>query len=116
MLAVMLSGCGVGPGAEQLAQREAATLAQTAANDESVRQALIFQADGWNTLALELTHKQIGGVPVGADFMELVLEVGQLARRQKALIEAGEDDPAKNHEVLEQMKRLWGHAAEYLKP
>jgi hypothetical protein len=115
-LVLALSGCGVGPEAGQLAKREAAVLAQTAVDDESVRQALVFQADGWNTLALQLQHKQIGGVPIGADFVELVLEVGQLARRQRALLQANEDDPAKNREVLEEMERLWGHAAEYLAP
>ena len=112
----LVGGCGVGPEAGQLAQRESKVLAQMAEDDESVRQSLIFQADAWNALALQLTHKQIGGVPVGADFRELVLEIGQLARRQRALIQAGEDDPESNRKALSHLKKMWGHAAEYLKP
>ena len=114
VMVMVLAGCGVGPEAARLAQREAA-LTAVPADDAQVRAALIAQADAWGALAVMLEHRHVGGMPVGSDFRVLVGDVALLARRQRALIESGEDDPEINRELLARLGRMWRSAADYLK-
>jgi hypothetical protein len=114
--AVLIAGCGVGPQAGALARREAAMLESLPSNDEEVRVALLRQAEAWRALSARLEGRQLGGMPVGADFRELVRETGLLARRMRELIEAGEDDAATNREALVRLRGLWRKSAEYLMP
>jgi hypothetical protein len=113
---LVIGGCGVGPEASALARREAGLLATLPADDEGVRRALLRQPEAWSALSVQIERKQLGGMPVGGDFRELVRETGQLARRLKALIEAGEDDAAANREALQRLQGLWRKSGEYLAP
>ena len=114
LVALALAACGVSPQAGQLARQQTALLAATPKDDAGVRQALLGQAAAWNTLDGLLVKQQLGGMPVGEDFRAVVADVAALARRQRALIAAGEDDPATNRVVLERMRKMWNEVGVYL--
>jgi hypothetical protein len=110
---VMLNACGAPRGAARLAAREEVALA-AAEDDAAVREALVRQADAWESLAGQLRRRELFGVPVKADFTALAEQAGALAQRQRALIEAGEDDAASNRRALGAMRKMWGDVRIYL--
>lgn len=61
-----------------------------------------------------MRQRQPGGTAVKADFAALVEQAAALARREKALIDAGEDDPAANRRALAAMRKMWGDVRAYL--
>jgi hypothetical protein len=114
LVAVLLAGCGVPREAGRVAGREAALLGSVASDDDTVRQALVGQADAWDSMAAMVQRHEAFGVTVGADFVALVEQTADLARRQRELIEQGKDDPAANRQALEQMRKLWADVQRYL--
>ena len=113
----LISGCGVPRAAGPLAAQGVATLTTMPADDAGVREALIHQADAWTQLAVLVRSREFGGIGgVDQSFIALVEQTAALARRQRDLIDAGQDDPTLNRAALEKLRALWADAAKYLNP
>jgi hypothetical protein len=64
-----------------------------------------------------LQKSEFGGIQgVDPAFTKLVVQTAALARRQRDLINAKEDDPPNNRQALEKLQRLWQTANQYLNP
>jgi hypothetical protein len=113
-LVLVLAGCGVPRSAGQFALRQEGLAAGVADDDASIRAALAGQADAWISMEQFMRQRQPGGTAVKADFAALVEQAAALARREKALIDAGEDDPAANRRALAAMRKMWGDVRAYL--
>jgi hypothetical protein len=114
----LLPGCGIPREAAQLAASHVA--APLPADDAGVRAALRAQADDWTHLGGLLLRSGFGGIRAGAQvnakFTTLVLQTAALARRQRDLIDHGQDDPQQNRAILERLRSLWASADAYLQP
>jgi hypothetical protein len=111
---VVLASCGVPREAWSLAGREEAVLGAVAEDDAAVRGALVAQADAWDAMADLVQRQDAFGTPVNGDFIGLVRQTAALARRQRELIERGEDDAGLNRQTLAQLRRIWSDARRYL--
>jgi hypothetical protein len=111
--ALLAAGCGVPREAARLAAQEEAWLG-AAADDAAVRAALAGQAEAWEAMADLAQRREIFGTAVDAEFIDLVKQTAALARRQRDLIAAGQDDPALNRQTLQQLRQLWADTRRYL--
>jgi hypothetical protein len=111
---LLVAGCGVPREAGRLATAEVGVLAVLPAEDDAVRRMLAGQPAAWEQLAGLLDRQELGGTAVGEDFRALVCEAAALARRQKELLDAGEDEAALNRAALAKMRAMWGDVARYL--
>ena len=110
LLAAALAGCGVPREAAVLAH-EAAIAAPASAETQDVRAALLAQQSQWSRLETLAGQQEFGGIwGIDPQFQTLVSRTAALARRQAALIEQGQDDPAKNAAALKQFQILWADA------
>src|SRR5690348_17044213 len=109
LVLAMLARCGAPVAAGAFAAREAAV--DVPADDAGVRARLLGEEAAWRSLAGLVQQRTPGGVHVDAQFVELVKQAGALAKRQRELIERGEDDPAMNRQSLERFGKLWASAA-----
>ena len=116
--AAMLAGCGVPREAARLAATEAGAVPATLpAQDADVRAALLAQDAAWQSLASLVTQREFGGISgVDSRFTELVQRAAAFSARQKALIAAGQDDPAQDRAALESFRALWQQTNRYLNP
>jgi hypothetical protein len=82
-----------------------------------VRAALVAQDDAWQSMAGLVGKRELGGI-VGVDgrFTELVQRAAAFSAREKALIQAGQDDPAEDRTALENFEALWRETDRYLNP
>lgn len=117
-LTALLAACGIPREAGHLAARHAAE--PLPADAEGVRAALAAQGDAWTRLGGLLLQNEFGGIRAGTEvhtqFTAIVVQTAALARRQRELIERGEDDPDQNRAVLERLRALWKSANAYLNP
>ncbi len=109
-----LAGCGVPREAGALAAQEVSLLAAAGDDDAAVKAALTGQTEAWNSLSGLLSRRELGGAAVTADFAALVEQAAALARRQKALMDAGQDDPADDRRALQAMEKMWQDVRTYL--
>jgi hypothetical protein len=116
-LPLLLTACGIPREAASLAAARAAA-APLPADDAAIREALRTQADDWTHLAALTLRSEAGGIQAGAasreKFTSLVVQTAALARRQRDLLDAREDDPQTNRAVLERLQSLWRSADAYL--
>ena len=117
LAALSLPSCGVPREAGELAHAAAASQPVAAADPAAVRAGLLAQRQQWNELELLVNQQQFGGL-MGVDdrFRAVVSRTASLARRQAALIEQNQDDPACNAAALRSLQDLWRDADRYLSP
>jgi hypothetical protein len=115
LILALLTGCGV--------PREAATFsaqhatASLPVDDALIRATLTHEAADWTHLAALLLEREAGGITdVDRKFTALVTRTAALARRQRDLIAAGQDNPDANRAALLQLHQLWQTADAYLSP
>jgi hypothetical protein len=115
LLALLFAACGVPRDAARLAAAGAALPAPAAEDDAATRAALADQADAWTRFAARLRDREPGGL-LGVDprFVDLAVQTAALARRQRDLIAASQDDPALNRQSLARLRTLWQTANAYL--
>lgn len=114
LAAALVAGCGVPRESVAVARQQAQAI--VAAEDAAaVRAALRGQAGEWERFATLLRKREPGGVRmVDPRLADLADRAAAAARRQAALIEAGQDDPAANAQILAEFRRLWAEAHAYL--
>jgi len=110
---LLLASCGVPRTTADLARSAAA--ATMPADPQAVRAALRQQSAQWDQLAGGLRQAEPGGILfVDARFIALIERTAAAARCQVALMDAEQDDPQKNAQLLREFQALWKQAADYL--
>ena len=114
VVVMLLAGCGVPKSAATFAVRQEGLVAAVGEDDASIRAALAGQADAWRSMREFMQMRALGGTAVKADFAALVEQAAALAKREKELIDAGQDNPAANRRALQAMRKMWGDVKTYL--